>query len=174
MEDIDCDSRKLKVDEIKYKHIIDCDVRPFVPKGMELYRHRECGKIDWNPDDIELYFCDEQKKGSIGSYDMRKKLEDKLVLNACVLDYLLAHQELIPEDWEDMVMINVFFWGTIYSRSWVEAIDLTTGYNLWTTQLYVRYLSHGFGYWKSHYQDLYGSWGKRDPAAILFTSVAGK
>ena len=35
-------------------------------------------------------------------------------MNANVLDYLLAHPELIPEDWKNKY---VFFWGTIYRYS---------------------------------------------------------
>jgi hypothetical protein len=45
---------------------------------------------------------------------LRKELASKLVLNANVLDYLLAHTELIPEEWKGKY---VFFWGTIYLYS---------------------------------------------------------
>lgn len=41
----------------------------------------------------------------------RPNLADKPVLNANVLDYLLARQELIPAEWKGKA---VFFWGAIY------------------------------------------------------------
>ena len=51
--------------------------------------------------------------------DLLKELEENKipVMNTCVLDYLLAHPELIPENWkkdEKGDARNIFFWGTIY------------------------------------------------------------
>jgi len=42
---------------------------------------------------------------------LRKELAKKRVVNANVLDYLLANPHLIPEEWKGKA---VFFWGTIY------------------------------------------------------------
>ena len=55
-----------------------------------------------------------QKKGSIEGNDLRKEIVSPLVLNANVLDWLLDHPELIPEEWKDFY---IFFWGTIYRYS---------------------------------------------------------
>ncbi len=51
-----------------------------------------------------------------------EELSKKTVLNANVLDYLLANKEIIPEAWKKMTGDNatfITFWGTIY----------ITGYN---------------------------------------------
>jgi len=93
------------------KHLIDCDAPPSVPDGWEVVEHKPGGKLEFDPAKIELYLCAEQKQGSIEGHELRKKLEGKPVLNACVLDYLLKHQELISEEWKDKY---IFFWGTIY------------------------------------------------------------
>ncbi|MBI2175621.1 MAG: hypothetical protein HYU35_02730, partial [Parcubacteria group bacterium] len=42
---------------------------------------------------------------------LRNELANKPVLNANVLDHLLANPHLIPEEWKGK---TVFFWGTIY------------------------------------------------------------
>ncbi len=93
------------------KHVIDCDANPFVPEGWEVIEHRKGGEFQWDPTKVELYLCDEQKSEWIKGNELRKKLEGKPVLNACVLDYLHAHPELIPNEWKGKY---IFFWGTIY------------------------------------------------------------
>lgn len=68
--------------------------------------HRENTRVRqgaWNP--------------SCGGWNMIHVFKEKIfqrevtVLNECVLEYLLAHPELIPENWKDK---RVSFWGTIY------------------------------------------------------------
>jgi hypothetical protein len=101
--------------EISYlEHLIDCDVNPFIPDGWSVEEHKKGGMFKFNPEKISLYLSKKQKKGSIGGYDLRKELSDKPVMNANVLDYLLAHPELIPEEWKGKY---IFFWGTIYRDS---------------------------------------------------------
>jgi len=102
--------------EITYpEHLIDCDATPFVPEGLTLVSHSKGGMWKWNPN-ISFYTSKKQKQGgySVGN-DLRKELEDQAVLNANVLDYLLAHPELIPESWKGKA---IFFWGTIYRDSY--------------------------------------------------------
>jgi len=92
--------------------IIDCDADPFVPEGWTVAEHRERGQLKWNPDMVSLYLSDSQKDNkTIRGHELRKELENQLVLNANVLDYLLNHQGLIPETWKGK---QIFFWGTIY------------------------------------------------------------
>lgn len=101
--------------EIKpIEHLIDCDVNPFIPNGWAVEEHKKGGMFKFNPEKISLYLSKKQKKGSIGGHDLRKELADKPVMNANVLDYLLAHPELIPEEWKGKY---IFFWGTIYRNS---------------------------------------------------------
>jgi hypothetical protein len=100
---------------IPIKHVIDCDVDPFIPKNWRVKEHIKGGQLEWDPSQIELYLDEGQKDGkSIVGNKLLKKLTGKKVMNACVLDYLLDHPELIPEKWKSKA---VFFWGTIYRSS---------------------------------------------------------
>jgi len=133
------------------KHLIDCDVNPFVPDGWKVEQHRKAGQLEWNPERISLYLSKRQKNGGdIGGHDLRKELESQPVLNACVLDYLLANPELIPESWRGKA---VFFWGTIYR----DAVD----------RLYVRHLYWYGGGWGWYYYWLGGVWRDCCTAALL-------
>jgi len=129
-------------------HVIDCDANPYVPDGWKVEEHIKGGELRWNPDEVELYLCDEQKGGSIEGNELRKKLKGQPVLNACVLDYLLANPQLIPEEWKGKA---VFFWGTIYRYS--------------NGDLFVRYL-YWYGeqwYWDFNWLDY--NFDDYDPAA---------
>ena len=101
--------------EIKIiERLIDCDSAPFIPNGWSVEEHKKSGFFKFDPAKISLYLSKKQKKGSIGGHDLRKELSDKPVMNANILDYLLAHPELIPEEWKGKY---IFFWGTIYRLS---------------------------------------------------------
>lgn len=69
------------------------------------------GKFIWGPSRVSLYLSERQKSGPYAGWQLEDELKDKPVLNANVLDYLLAHPDLIPEDWKGK---RVYFWGTIY------------------------------------------------------------
>lgn len=139
---------------VETKHIIDCDAEPFVPDGWSVEEHKKGGKFEWEPNDIKLYFSDNQKDSrknfGIDGNDLRKELEDQYVLNANILDYLLTNQRLIPEEWKGKY---VFFWGTIYR--------LPDG------ALSVRYLCWRGGEWRWDDYWLGGNWGYDDPAVVL-------
>ena len=98
---------------------------------------------------MALYLVDEQKNGCIIGNELRKKLRDKPVLNANVLDHLLAHPETIPEEWKGEY---IFFWGTI-SRS--------SGGSLCVRYLYWRGVR-----WDSDYYGLDYGWSGDSPAAL--------
>lgn len=94
------------------EHIIDCDADPFILDGWSVEEHRKGGVFKWNAEGVTLYLDKGQKNGKwIEGNKLRQALAGKPVLNANVLDYLLAHPHLIPEEWKDKA---VFFWGTIY------------------------------------------------------------
>lgn len=135
--------------EIKpIEHMIDCDVNPFIPNGWAVEEHKKGGMFKFNPEKISLYLSKKQKKGSIGGHDLRKELADKPVMNANVLDYLLAHPELIPEEWKGKY---IFFWGTIYRHS--------------PCYLYVPYLDWDGSRWNEGYRWLDSDFYSEDPAA---------
>lgn len=96
------------------ERLINCDADPFVPEGWEVEEHIKGGQFQWNPNGIKLYLSKKQQNGSIEGNKLRKELANEPVLNANILDYLLAHPELIPEEWKGKY---IFFWGTIYRYS---------------------------------------------------------
>jgi hypothetical protein len=100
-------------------HAIDCDADPFIPEGWKVEEHTKGGIFTWDPTAVKLYLSKKQKgdKRIVGN-DLHKELKSKPVLNANALDYLLKpeNQHLIPEEWKGKA---VFFWGTIYRRSYV-------------------------------------------------------
>ncbi len=136
--------------EISYpEHLIDCDSAPFVLNDLTVEEHKKGGFFKFDPAKIFLYLSKKQIKGMIDGHDLRKELADKPVMNANVLDYLLAHPELIPEEWKDKC---IFFWGTIYRNS--------VGY------LYVRFLYWNGSkcYWDFHW--LGNDFDSDNPAAL--------
>jgi hypothetical protein len=97
------------------EHLIDCDASPFIPEGWTVEEHKKGGLYKFDSGKISLYLSKKQKKGGYSEgNDLRKELVNMPVPNANVLDYLLAHPELIPELWKGKA---VFFWGTIYRIS---------------------------------------------------------
>lgn len=129
--------------------VIDCDVAPFTPSGWKVEEHKKGGQCKWDAAQVALYLSKFQKNGVIEGNKLRKELEGKPVLNACVLDYLLAHPHLIPEEWKGKA---VFFWGTIYRYS----VD----------DLCVRYLFWDGGRWHWSNGWLGSVWDGRSPAAL--------
>jgi len=141
--------------EIKaIEHCIDCDAQPFIPSGWELVEHQKNGNIKFDPSKVDFYISKKQKNGFEGN-KLRVELKDKKVLNANVLDYLLAHPEIIPEEWKkdkDGNTRYLFFWGTIYR--------LAIG------RLYVRCLYWGDGEWQWSDRWLGSDFRGNDPAAL--------
>ena len=134
------------------EHVIDCDAPSFIPDGLKVKEHQKSGKLTWDAPKVTLYLSDNQKDGKIIEGNrLRKELADKPVLNANVLDYLLANPHLIPEEWKGKA---IFFWGTIYRRL--------------SGDLYVRSLYWGDGGWdwRSGWLDG-GGWRGDDPAAVF-------
>lgn len=114
--------------------------------------HKKGGKIDWNPEDMELYIPENQRKVYITGHDLRKELGDN-VMNANVLDFLLKNTELIPKSWKKNPKGNIqfiYFWGTIYRDS--------------DDGLYVRCLYFDVGRWQADYDCLDDDWDFDYPA----------
>jgi len=103
-------------------YVIDCDKDPFIPEGWTVVEHKKMGQLEWDPTRIRFYLSKKQMKGKhhIEGNKLRKELASMPVLNANVLDSLLARPGLIPEEWKKDENGNarfVFFWGTIYRDS---------------------------------------------------------
>jgi hypothetical protein len=137
--------------EIKsVEHLIDLAANPFIPEDWTVEEHKKGGQWKWDPTKVKLYPSDQQQAGKcIKGDDLRKEFEDKPVLNANVLDYLLQHPHLIPDVWKGKW---VFFWGTIYRGPY--------GF------LYVRCLYWGGGAWFWGYYWLGYDWCSGRPALV--------
>lgn len=95
--------------------VIDCDAAPFIPYDTwKVQKHQKDGQFKFDASQIDLAF---QKNGDKDGHKFRKEFARKPVLNANVLDHLLANQHLIPEHWKgknDQKVTYVVFWGTVY------------------------------------------------------------
>jgi len=102
------------------KPIINCSAQPFIPGGWSIHPEDQLPNrittkdFEFNPKNFSLYLSDKQKQGAIGGNQLKEELKNQKVLTANVLDYLLEHPELIPEEWKGKA---IFFWGTIYRNS---------------------------------------------------------
>jgi len=97
------------------EHIIDCDADPFVPNGWKVEEHQKGGQFKFDAAQMRFFLAEGQQNGKVlEGNKLRSELAGKPVLNANVLDYLLAHPHLIPEEWKGKA---IFFWGTIYRSS---------------------------------------------------------
>lgn len=132
-------------------HVIDCDTDPFLPQGWQgVEFHRKHGQLLWQPEKVALWLAPEQQcGGTIVGTDLRGQLREQPVLNACVLDYLLANPHLIPDSWKNKW---VYFWGTVYRDS--------------DGNLFVRCLVWGGDRWRWRYDWLDDHFGSHDPAAL--------
>jgi len=129
---------------------IDTNKKPFITDGWTVEKHIKGGKLDFDASKIELYVTEKQKDSYEKGEDLQKDLENKQVLNANVLDFLLKNPHLIPEDWKGKA---VFFWGTIYRDS--------------NGDLCVRYLRWNGTKWDWGLGWLDNDFDGHDPAACL-------
>jgi len=134
------------------QHVIDCDADPFLPQGWRgVENHKKGGQFKLDLSKIKLHLSPNQMDSKcIEGNKLRKELASEPVLNANVLDYLLAHPELIPEEWKGKY---VFFWGTIYRNS--------------NGSLCVRFLFWDDGAWRWGYRWLGYRFHGNNPAAVL-------
>jgi len=137
---------------VKVANIIDTDAYPFCPDGWRVEEHRKAGKLEWDPAKVILHLDKGQKNGRwLEGNKLRKALKNQPVMNACVLDWLLAHPKFIPEEWKDR---RVFFWGTIY-------FDQGDGL------FYVRHLSWNGEKWYWNCYRLDSNWGDDNYLAAM-------
>ena len=150
---------------IPISHIVDCDMVPERHSDFllryQVAEHRKMGKVKLENRDGKLYvnglevirFLSKEQKdqGIIEGNKIRQELASKVTLNVCILDYLLEHRELIPEEWEKG-FTNLYFWGTIFHRR---------------GSLFVPFLTWGGFNWNWSYHRLNGNWHSSDSAACL-------
>lgn len=89
------------------------------PSRFQLYLSQGQQGIVYQPKrfpDLQSFASSHELVGrKMDGHVLLKDLEENKipVLNACVLNYLLLHPELIPEDWK-VERKNIVFWGTIF------------------------------------------------------------
>jgi hypothetical protein len=135
------------------KHYINLEKDPFIPSYLSSVESHIKGdkKWEWNQNEVELFLSDEQESNYQIGTELQKEIKNPLNVN--VLDYLLKHKELIPEEWKRKF---VYFWGTIYRDS--------------GGGLYVRYLCWcGVG-WGGGCGWLGFCWRSDGPAAVRASS----
>lgn len=125
--------------------------------GTVTIEKRADGQLYIDGKKVVLHLSERQLGGKwLKGHELRTELENKLVLNATILDFLEDHREFIPDDWKKDEQGNiryVFFWGTFYRNA--------------DDPLYVRYLYWGGGPWQFGYCWLDFGWYGNDPAACL-------
>lgn len=141
------------------KHVIDLGAEPFVAVGWKVeehVKHDDTNQFEWDASKVQFHLDKGQENGKrIEGDKLRKALAGKPVLNANVLDYLLKHPHLIPEDWkkgETGKTRYICFWGTIYRYA--------DGY------LYIRCLCWYGGRWDWQARRLSYNWYGDGPAAL--------
>lgn len=129
---------------------ISTSANPFVPPGWQVEEHQTGAEFEWNPSKISFYLSEQQEGKVIRGHELRKELQGKPVLNANVLDWLLANPQHIPAEWKGKW---IFFWGTIYRDP--------------SGNLFVRCLDWDGGQWDWYCCWLGDVWGADRPAAVF-------
>lgn len=158
-----------KMTTMQPDHIVFGD-KPFVPleeRGFRVKYHRGSGtqKLTREGDrlfidgrQIVLFHSEAQMvAGGSSLDDLQNELKDRVVVNACVLDYLWKHPDLIPNNWKGHGRkpgdFCIHFWGTIYHDSDGDP--------------HIRYLQWYDNEWNSQYTEVRESWDIDSPAAVL-------
>ncbi len=143
---------------IMYKeHVVDLDSKPLIRYGnWEIRSHHSGGKIIWDPSKVKLFVHKRQSGENIMTgRELESYFDTIKVFNANLLDYLLDHPYLIPEEWkkdQDGNMNHIFFWDTIY-------IDGVKG-------LHVRCLEFMGGHWRDGAYSLNKKFNLNCPALV--------
>ena len=79
--------------------VVDLDTDPFIPEGWAVKGgdHQKGGQFSWDSAAVELWLSPNQQNSKhIEGNKLRKELANQPVLNANVLDFLLANPDIIP------------------------------------------------------------------------------
>jgi len=123
------------------KHIINCAIDPFIPNGYVLEKHQP-GDENYEFDAVKVFLFQskKQEKEILVGEELLQELDNIPILNANVLDYLIAHPELIPDSWKDK---RIYFLGTIYLLNDIRVVR----YLYWSKSQWTwcqRWLESGF------------------------------
>ena len=110
---------------------------------------------------IILYLSRKQKREEvIKGHALREALAKKFVLHPNIMDALIDHPHLIPEDWKKDEKGNtrhIFFWAVIFSDG--------------RDHFYVRQLYFLWDQWNLEYNYLGNDWRADAPAALAYKRI---
>ncbi len=93
----------------------------FIDFGAGSKNHLKKGGWQWDPSKVELYLTDRQKACKpVMAGRIFKQFEAGSMFNDKALDYLIAHEELIPGDWKKDATgktLYIMFPGTVCNHS---------------------------------------------------------
>ena len=127
-------------EQIEKVHLIDTTTQPQIPSWATASREHNTslGTIEWNKEKFKEGGLRYMSEFSTIDKILKKIREEKVpVLNATVLDYLLAHQDQIPENWKSTKSHSprqIYFWGTLFTdgrTSFVQYIQFREDKGLW-------------------------------------------
>lgn len=139
------------IEKEKEPELIAFNKPPFCPNNLMVLSNKMAGypygSWEYLQPRLKLYQTD---KLDVAGTDIKEQLADKDVLNANCLDWLLAHQDQIPESWRGKI---ISFWGTIYQED--------------SSTQYVRGMEwQDDHHWVGTIYSLALIWGKKDFAII--------
>jgi len=157
--------------------VIDTATTPFIPDGLGVVAHRTNGPLVWDAEKIVFYEPERRIQVTtendeafrsvisvaagegVDGLDVVEQLKDKVTVNASVLDFLIKHQELIPDSWkanEEGVPLHIYFLGTIYGKPDETSENYCACYLYWNGK-----------YWDWSYSMLVYTWDSATVAAII-------
>lgn len=89
---------------------VKCNSSPIIPDAYTLVEHRRMDNFIW--DSCRLGLTEIKMVNPSDVDEARRICKSENFLNVNVLDFLLQHQDLIPEAWKTN---SVCFWGTVVS-----------------------------------------------------------
>jgi len=131
------------------RYTIDCGADPFIPDGFSLVEHIGSGLFEWDPASprVSLYFPKLDASGRfIEKEEVLKGVGKLCLLNANMLDLLLASPFLYPEEWKKETYGHytfICFWGTTYRNGGVDYIR-SLYYNGESLRQHLHRLDRGF------------------------------
>ncbi|MEI7620601.1 MAG: hypothetical protein WCJ57_03465 [Candidatus Falkowbacteria bacterium] len=93
--------------------LVDLSAKPFCPEQFLVEKHVGWGFWEFNHK-LNLYYLKKRRKEVVRISSLCEEFLDSQLLNANVLDYLLANQKDIPEKLKGQ---RIYFLGTIYAHS---------------------------------------------------------
>ncbi len=106
---------------VKLAHAIKLDQWPIATDQLVPFSHKGQGLFVWDPSKIKIFKPREMLEGSrtkITGESMQRRAVRRNPCNANILDHLLAHPELIPEEWRKYMRVH--FWGTLYKNEFLR------------------------------------------------------